>query len=195
MSMTLQAFQSSIARTYKSGNPACYGLGIAGEAGEVADIVKKVLFHDEPINALPPQATLMLSPRRDDLRKELGDVLWYVAAVASDFGFSLDEIARANIDKLAERYPHGFVKGGGVRDTEARLVAGTEARTTVSATVYPETATHVAERLKPIRLPKATFRAIQREFQTQDRFIKEFAKYPGRPTMCVCATVFEEGDE
>jgi NTP pyrophosphatase (non-canonical NTP hydrolase) len=70
-------------------------LGIAGEAGEVADTVKKQYGHGHP----------------EDLRKmllELGDVLFYVAALANAYGFKLSEIAKANHDKLAERYPEGF---------------------------------------------------------------------------------------
>lgn len=109
--ITLNAFQASIARIYRPNNSACHGLGIAGEAGEVADIIKKVLFHDN----LTIGEGFVNSPRRDDMCKELGDVLWYVAAVASDWGFTLEEVAQGNIDKLAARYPNGFVKGGGVR--------------------------------------------------------------------------------
>lgn len=71
------------------------GLGVAGEAGEVADYLKKVVFHDHPLDV-------------NKVRKELGDVLWYVAFVASVCGLTLDDIAVANIDKLLERYPNGF---------------------------------------------------------------------------------------
>jgi NTP pyrophosphatase (non-canonical NTP hydrolase) len=107
--LSLNEFQSSIALTYRPGNIACHGLGIAGEAGEVADIIKKTLYHDEPL-------PLITHPRREAAREELGDVLWYVAAVASDWGLSLNDVAQGNIDKLRERYPNGFVRGGGVRD-------------------------------------------------------------------------------
>jgi NTP pyrophosphatase (non-canonical NTP hydrolase) len=70
-------------------------LGLAGEAGEVADLVKKAVFHGHPIE-LP------------GLAEELGDVLWYVAALCSKFDLDLSEIMRANIEKLRLRYPEGF---------------------------------------------------------------------------------------
>lgn len=71
------------------------GLGLAGEAGEVADLIKKIAFHGHPLD-------------RDKLMDEMGDVLWYLALAAEVLGMSLDEIANRNIDKLWERYPAGF---------------------------------------------------------------------------------------
>ena len=70
-------------------------LGLAGEAGEVADYMKKVYGHGHEFDPVK-------------LKKELGDVLWYIADVSSKYGFSLDEIAALNIQKLAKRYPDGF---------------------------------------------------------------------------------------
>lgn len=74
---------------------ATFGLGIAGEAGEVVDMVKKHLGHGHPMD-------------REKLVKELGDVMWYVAALAAVFEITLDEVGRANIEKLKKRYPEGF---------------------------------------------------------------------------------------
>lgn len=74
---------------------ANWGLGIAGEAGEVADYVKKVVFHGHALD-------------RDKLRKELGDVLWYVAVLSRAVDLDLLEVAEANIVKLRLRYPDGF---------------------------------------------------------------------------------------
>jgi NTP pyrophosphatase (non-canonical NTP hydrolase) len=74
---------------------AILALGVAGEAGEVADDVKKVIGHGHP-------------PDQDRLVAELGDVLWYVAVLAAHIGIPLSEIARRNIEKLRERYPEGF---------------------------------------------------------------------------------------
>ena len=74
-------------------------LGLAGEAGEVAEIIKKNERHGKPINP-------------EHLREELGDVLWYLTVLAEVNGLSLAEIAVANIDKLKARYPQGFVKRG-----------------------------------------------------------------------------------
>jgi len=70
-------------------------LGVAGEAGEVADLVKKHVGHGHPLDP-------------DKVKKELGDVLWYVAVLAERCGFSLEDVARANVEKLRKRYPKGF---------------------------------------------------------------------------------------
>jgi len=70
-------------------------LGLNGEAGETAELVKKTFFHGHDLEA-------------DKLKKELGDVLWYVAVMAKAMDWSLDEVAQDNIDKLARRYPEGF---------------------------------------------------------------------------------------
>lgn len=73
-------------------------LGLTGEAGEVADLIKKAIFHRHGLE----DAT------RAKLKKELGDVCWYVAAVCSGLGFTLEDVMQGNIDKLQERYPEGF---------------------------------------------------------------------------------------
>lgn len=77
-------------------------LGLCGEAGEVADLVKKDAWHGKPLSD-------------DVLAEELGDVLWYLADIARARGLSLTAIAEGNIAKLARRYPRGFERGGGVR--------------------------------------------------------------------------------
>jgi NTP pyrophosphatase (non-canonical NTP hydrolase) len=70
-------------------------LGLAGESGEVCDILKKWAYHGHEFDW----------PK---LGEEIGDVLWYVAIIAHACGFDLDEIARKNIEKLRKRYPDGF---------------------------------------------------------------------------------------
>lgn len=70
-------------------------LGVAGEAGEVADLIKKQIFHQH-------------TPNPDQLIEELGDVLWYVAALAATIPVPIQEIARRNVHKLEHRYPQGF---------------------------------------------------------------------------------------
>ena len=69
-------------------------MGLAGEAGECVDIVKKHLFQGHELD-------------REKLKDELGDVLWYVAITARALGLTLEEVARHNVDKLARRYPTG----------------------------------------------------------------------------------------
>lgn len=70
-------------------------LGVAGEAGEVVEIVKKYIFHGRVMD-------------RAAFIHELGDVLWYVMYCADAIGSSLDEVAKANCDKLDKRYIDGF---------------------------------------------------------------------------------------
>lgn len=74
---------------------ANYALGLAGEAGEVGDIIKKHLFHGHPLD-------------RENLKDELGDVLWYLSNLANSVDISLQDIADHNIEKLYARYPEGF---------------------------------------------------------------------------------------
>lgn len=85
-------------KKYKSPNPgqlinAC--LGLAGEVGEINDMIKKAVYHGHELNTA-------------ELFKELGDVMWYVALMADTYGVSIDFIAEMNIDKLKKRYPQGF---------------------------------------------------------------------------------------
>jgi NTP pyrophosphatase (non-canonical NTP hydrolase) len=70
-------------------------LGLVGEAGEVADTIKKQVFHQHGIDA-------------DKIQKELGDVMWYVAAIATKLGLDLSTIMERNIEKLRLRYPSGY---------------------------------------------------------------------------------------
>jgi NTP pyrophosphatase (non-canonical NTP hydrolase) len=97
--MTLDEYQGLAARTIGVRTPtdqlANMALGLAGEAGETADMLKKHLFHGKPLDA-------------DEVIKELGDVLWYVAGMATAIGASLDDVAQRNVDKLRTRYPDGF---------------------------------------------------------------------------------------
>lgn len=71
------------------------GLGLTGEAGEVADILKKHLFHGHPLD-------------REAFIKELGDVAWYIALCCTLIGEPMEKVLQANIDKLQKRYPNGF---------------------------------------------------------------------------------------
>lgn len=79
-------------------------LGLAGEAGEVAEHAKKAIRDDGGVVA---------GARRAAMAAELGDVLWYVAQLASELGLDLDEIAQANLDKLASRQRRGVLSGDG----------------------------------------------------------------------------------
>ncbi len=79
-------------------------LGLAGEAGEVAEHAKKSIRDD---------AGTITDERRAAMAKELGDVLWYVSQLASELGLDLEEIAQANLDKLLSRQRRGVLSGSG----------------------------------------------------------------------------------
>lgn len=74
---------------------AIAGLGIAGEAGEVAEIIKKNIGHGHELDVTK-------------LGKELGDVLWYIQEIGHIIGYPLELVAKDNIEKLKKRYPDGF---------------------------------------------------------------------------------------
>ncbi|MBM5813425.1 MAG: hypothetical protein FJ062_01475 [Cyanobacteria bacterium M_DeepCast_100m_m1_067] len=106
--MDFQAYQQrsrATARYPEAGaNPIYPTLGLCGEAGEVADKVKKVLRDQEGRFSPEVVAALQL---------ELGDVLWYVAQLATELGLELDQIAQANLDKLASRAARNVIAGSG----------------------------------------------------------------------------------
>lgn len=85
-------------------NPYYPTLGLTGEAGEISNKVKKIMRDKD--GAIDDET-------RDDIKKELGDVLWYVAAVASEFGLNMGEIASKNYEKLKKRQEEGKIKGNG----------------------------------------------------------------------------------
>lgn len=79
-----------------------YTLGLVGEAGEVADSIKKTIFHG--------------TDRTDKTKEEVGDLMWYISSLCNLYGWKLSDILDGNITKLEKRYPDGFVKGGGIRE-------------------------------------------------------------------------------
>jgi NTP pyrophosphatase (non-canonical NTP hydrolase) len=79
-------------------------LGLAGEAGEVAEHAKKAIRDDHGT---------ITHERRAAMSKELGDVLWYVAQLASELDLELEEIAQANLNKLLSRQQRGVLSGSG----------------------------------------------------------------------------------
>lgn len=81
-------------------------LGLAGEAGEVMEKIKKQLRDRGGIGMLTEHDV-------DALKKELGDVLWYVAVLSNDLGLDLESVAVANLEKLASRKQRGKLGGSG----------------------------------------------------------------------------------
>jgi NTP pyrophosphatase (non-canonical NTP hydrolase) len=108
--MDFQAYQErsrATARYPDAGkNPIYPTLGLCGEAGEVAEKVKKVLRDGRGDFS---------GAVRDDLLLELGDVLWYVAQLATELDLSLDTIAQSNLAKLASRAARNVIAGDGDR--------------------------------------------------------------------------------
>lgn len=79
-------------------------LGLTGEAGEVSEKVKK-LYRD--FNGVLTHDYI------NELKKELGDVLWYISALCTDLGISMDEVAELNIQKLSSRQKRNVINGNG----------------------------------------------------------------------------------
>lgn len=88
-------------------------LGMNGEAGEVADKVKKVLRDSEVVVRDGSGAIILPDTKREELAKEVGDVLWYVATMAYDLGYTLEEIAVMNYQKLRSRQERHKLSGSG----------------------------------------------------------------------------------
>jgi NTP pyrophosphatase (non-canonical NTP hydrolase) len=70
-------------------------LGIAGESGEIVDLIKKVLYHEHELDSAK-------------LCKEIGDLLWYLVLLCETTGLTLEQVMEANVEKLRKRYPEGF---------------------------------------------------------------------------------------
>ena len=70
-------------------------LGLSGEVGEFNDMIKKWIFHEKELD-------------EEHLKKECGDIMWYIAMMCHAFRWDLDKIMQMNIDKLKARYPEGF---------------------------------------------------------------------------------------
>lgn len=99
--MTINEYQKAALRTANKGKLSDTELltngvlGLSGESGECADIVKKHLFQGHELDA-------------EKLAKELGDVAWYLAVASYAIGYSLETVLQMNVDKLRKRYPDGF---------------------------------------------------------------------------------------
>lgn len=111
MSLTFNEYQLATDRTAnypesRTGSAlalAYVGLGL-GECGEVQGKIKKILRDDGGIVTLE---------KAREIRKELGDVLWYVARASEELGYNLGDIAQENLDKLDDRKERGVIGGSG----------------------------------------------------------------------------------
>ena len=71
-----------------------WGLGVAGEAGDIAGCIKKTVSHK--------------NDQRDGIKENLGDTMWYMAMICNFYGWNFEKILEENIEKLEKRYPAGF---------------------------------------------------------------------------------------
>lgn len=96
--MDMKYYQQAAITTAKPSSCNLYymALGLAGEAGEVANKVKKIMRDND-------------YPAREDIKAELGDVLWYIAGMATVLGIDLGDIAAANLTKLQDRQRRGVI--------------------------------------------------------------------------------------
>ena len=111
MILLADEYQEEVRRTAFSGlsyplELATVGLGLTGEAGEVADLVKKHVGHGHSLD-------------RDKIVKELGDVLWYVSRMADLCSVSLSQVMLENARKLRVRYPNGFTSQDSINRKDA----------------------------------------------------------------------------
>ena len=106
--MTFEEYQKKARKTAKYpkvGASFVYPmLGLAGETGEVVEKVKKI-FRDD--------GGKVTKNKKEEIKKELGDVLWYLSQIATEFNMSLEEIAAANIEKLYSRLERNKIYGDG----------------------------------------------------------------------------------
>lgn len=109
--ITANDYQRAALRTASGMNYENYGmlmngvLGLCGETGEVADIVKKATFQGHELD-------------KEHVAEELGDVAWYLAIAAYAIGYNLGDIFQGNVDKLKKRYPDGFDKSRSINREE-----------------------------------------------------------------------------
>jgi NTP pyrophosphatase (non-canonical NTP hydrolase) len=106
--MTFEEYQIEARKTAiypnKDNNFIYPTLGLAGEAGEVAEKIKKVLRDNQGI---------VSEEKKIEITKELGDVLWYVANLSQELKISLEEVAQKNIEKLKSRQQRDELHGSG----------------------------------------------------------------------------------
>lgn len=100
--MDLKEYQELVNRTAKKDFATkeeeimCWGLGVTGEAGDVASCIKKTFIHK--------------NDKKDGIKENIGDMFWYAAMVCNFFDWNMQELLEANIKKLKERYPQGFTE-------------------------------------------------------------------------------------
>ena len=110
---TMNEYQADAAKTMIYKHKVIYpALGLASEAGEVLGKIKK-LIRDSDVD-FKGNSTISAS-KKVEIAEELGDVLWYVAALSKDLNLSMNDIAAINVEKLTSRAKRGTLGGSGDR--------------------------------------------------------------------------------
>jgi len=99
-----QALTTAIYNGNKMLDLCHWALGLSGESGEIAEKLKKII-RDQ--GADPSKID------REDIKKELGDILWYITALAHELEIDLEDVAQTNVEKLTSRLQRGVVAGSG----------------------------------------------------------------------------------
>ncbi|MDP3957041.1 MAG: nucleoside triphosphate pyrophosphohydrolase family protein [bacterium] len=106
--MDFQEYQKQVKKTSifpEDGHAFVYAtLGLSGETGEVAEKVKKIIVNKNGV---------ISEESKEEIKKELGDVLWYLSQLATELDLSLEEIAEENMRKIHDRMKRGVLKGNG----------------------------------------------------------------------------------
>lgn len=107
--MTFKEYDDFIKTTaiYPKDKKVIYpAFGLAGEVGEIMEKLKKIMRGGGDVQNID-------SENIEELKKELGDVIWYISAISSDLGFTLDDVINKNIEKLSSRKDRGVIHGEG----------------------------------------------------------------------------------
>jgi NTP pyrophosphatase (non-canonical NTP hydrolase) len=99
-----QSLDTVVNHSNQEMNRSIFAMGIAGEAGEVIEKWKKIVAYRDGV---------ISEEDLQEISKELGDVLWYIAVFAHSLGLSLDDVAKNNIQKLQSRKQRSVIKGAG----------------------------------------------------------------------------------
>ena len=102
--MFIEKYQIESTRTMKFDDDVVLHccMGMAGETGEVIDLIKKSVFYKKELD-------------KDKVLEELGDVMFYIVNLATSLNISMSDVLQHNIDKLKKRYPHGFSEEDAIR--------------------------------------------------------------------------------
>lgn len=126
--ITADEYQTLAARTANDNNLKSIldncALGLAGESGEFADLIKKHVYHGHELD-------------KEKLLKELGDVAWYIARACTALDVDLSDVLEANIEKLKARYPNGFSSEASKARVDVALGEWPEGRTVEEVLVDP----------------------------------------------------------